>query len=75
MRLAWPQASEADSGQGDEAEVEGVVEGPVLKRNCDLQYHARPQAVEQQEGPQLQWTAKALTTSITVACHGQKCVS
>jgi len=47
VRLAWPQASEADSGQGDEAEVEGVVEGPVLKRNCDLQYHARPQAVEQ----------------------------
>ncbi len=31
VRLARPQSAEADSGEGHEAEVDGVVETPVLE--------------------------------------------
>ena len=38
VRLAGPEAPEADGGQRHEAEVEGVVKTPVLKSTNQLKY-------------------------------------
>ena len=38
VRLAGPEAPEADGGQRHEAEVEGVVKAPVLKSTNKLKY-------------------------------------
>ena len=44
VRLAGPEAPEADGGQRHEAEVEGVVKTPVLKSTNQLKYFF-PQAL------------------------------
>ncbi len=37
VRLARPQSAEADGGEGHEAEVDGVVETPVLEMDASPQ--------------------------------------